>query len=83
MSATVTPLRAADDPEVRAALDRVSAVIQRALLRIEQNRMRAAGGSPPAAQKEAAGAPIPAAAPLTSTTMTTAQHSDLGGDHVG
>ena len=73
MSATLTPPRATDDPAVQAALDRISTVVQRALLRIEENRERAARRvaveTPP--PKERAAAPLKAAAQLSQPSTAT------------
>jgi hypothetical protein len=70
------------DIDVDAAWDRLSAVMQRLVLR-EMKRNHAAAQAPPddpPPKGKAAEAPLPTAQPLTSTTTTTAQRSDLEGD---
>jgi hypothetical protein len=65
-----------DAPDVQEALRCVSAALWKAFVAAELGSGTAAE-SPPGAEKEAAEAPLSTAEPLTSTTTTTAQRSDL------
>jgi septal ring factor EnvC (AmiA/AmiB activator) len=68
-----TQRHGAEDPEVRAALNRISAVIQRALMRVMANEeraaRRAAAENPPDAHKKG---PAPHHAPASSSHLSTA-----------
>lgn len=87
MTATAGPRRDPADPEVQAALRRLSAGVIRSLQCIEESRRsRAAAEAPPGEpppKEVAAGTPPPAACHLPSTTTTTTQRCSLEGGHVG
>jgi hypothetical protein len=77
---------AADGSEVQASLDRVSAVVQRALIRVmaHEERARCAATETLPRKGRAAGAPLPTAQTQTSTSLTdTPQRCREGEARVG
>jgi hypothetical protein len=68
-----TQRRGADEPEAAAALDRVSTVIQRALLRVmehEERAARRAAADRPPSHKRVVDIPPESTAPSQSTSTT-------------